>query len=296
MDTTSLEQKIAIYKRSPCVLNLDRPADIEDKLSRFGRISFADEPIIIKIAFANLLKVPSSMLNLKLLYQFWGVQADEPQYVDLLENESPQKLNQSSQQIFQPTNKLTLSSLLQQKMVSFNFSLPNTEYVECSLIPNQPGFLNITGVSWEMLEIPTSQPICYDLKNQVKIKSVNFFSRFRILPNSAQIRISFESPVDPEIYFGEIRPIRFQIRNTGSTPILSLEIQPLVPFHFGFCRMEVGALAPGEVVLKELYLRCSFIENFTAKLLFRYQVHKGVFRYTRLILPMEAKNSFKVSL
>ena len=68
MDTVNIEQKIAIYKRSPCILNLNRPADIEDKLSRFGRVSFADEPIIIKIAFANLLKVPSSMLNLKVLY------------------------------------------------------------------------------------------------------------------------------------------------------------------------------------------------------------------------------------
>jgi hypothetical protein len=43
-------------------------------------------------------------------------------------------------------------------------------------------------------------------------------------------------------------------------------------------------------------VRCSFQENFIAKLLFRYSVTPEVYRYTRLVLPMTVKSSFKITL
>lgn len=52
------------------------------------------------------------------------------------------------------------------------------EFIDVSVRPNKPGYLIITGISWNFLDIPCRHMINYDNKNQSKIKSANFFNRF----------------------------------------------------------------------------------------------------------------------
>lgn len=104
-----------------------------------------------------------------------------------------------------------------------------------------PGFLIITGLEWEFLDIPTSYTFSFDLKDQTKKKSANFFNKFRVLSKAPLLNITLESSFNPEIYYGEIRPFKLNLTNNGDVPISNIIMRPLVPIHFGFQEMMVNA-------------------------------------------------------
>lgn len=111
-----------------------------------------------------------------------------------------------------------------------------------------------------------------------------------------QLELSLVASLDPEIFFGEVRPLKLCLKNNGKTPILSIEIIPLESYHFGFRRVLLDEpLQPQCEREYQIHIRCSLMDNFSAKLLFRYKVDDKVFRYTRMLFPMQVKGSFKIT-
>ncbi len=71
MDSDFLEQKIDCWNKSPCLLNLNKSEDIVEKFNKFARVTYTDEPIILKILFSCPLKSACTLSNLKVEYDFY---------------------------------------------------------------------------------------------------------------------------------------------------------------------------------------------------------------------------------
>ena len=81
------------------------------------------------------------------------------------------------------------------------------------------------------MNIPTVYPLEYNMKDQSKKKSVNFYNKFKIFPKFDPITIHFNPKA--QIAYGEVSPILFTFTNNHNEDI-DIQINPIIPYHFGF--------------------------------------------------------------
>ena len=79
---------------------------------------------------------------------------------------------------------MILSDLGPQEPVSFVFQRPQAEMIEVSVRPTRPGILTIKGMTWDLFDIPVSHALNYDLKDQSRKRTINFFNRFYVQPEA----------------------------------------------------------------------------------------------------------------
>ncbi|CAD8070933.1 unnamed protein product [Paramecium primaurelia] len=274
-DSIYLEERITCFNKSPCILNADKITDLIDKINKFGRQCFAEDTITLRF-FINLpLKVPSYINGLQVMYQFYT----------LKENLLDLEANNEKEYILTKINTLEIKDIPFQRAVQ--------EYIEVSITPPQAGYLIITGLQWNFLNIPAQISINYDAKDQSKKKSVNFYNKFKVFPKFIPIDIEYYTK--PVIAYGEIRPILFKFTNKNPEEIV-IHITPIIPYHFGFEEKKI-ILSAFQVLEYQFYLRCSFQEEFVGQLLFKYQQgQSGGIRVQKLEIPMKVDPSFKISL
>jgi hypothetical protein len=65
MDSPTLEHRVSVFNRSPCTIG---GSNLAERITSFGRVTFMDEPITVRVPFTNVIKVPTSISNLKVEY------------------------------------------------------------------------------------------------------------------------------------------------------------------------------------------------------------------------------------
>jgi hypothetical protein len=84
MDCEYLEEKIMSFNKAPLLINTNRLPDMQDKYYQYGRQTFANEPITLRILMQNVMKIPTTIAGLIVDYDFYTLDEPKEQSFDLL--------------------------------------------------------------------------------------------------------------------------------------------------------------------------------------------------------------------